>query len=300
MRASSVSLPTPLEWKTVLRLIQFRKQYKQQKARAHSTAAAAKFTAYENAPFKAVQLPTSCEYPPQWEPAAGPQSFTSSTPVLIANCRSWKKEEEEEGCTRWLSSWLALAKRHGFSQGQLCRTAEPGPWGWAAAQSWTLPNGLGKTTVAPVTLTSRDLRALVFNSSNKNRGSSQLPVKPNPCLLPYTLRSLFHHRFVCHSWPLGTEQPTSHPTGLVQPSAQLQDMSGALTALEAWKSILMGRIFEREDFCVADSQRGLSTRSSLFTHVLFHKIFNNMPKSFPTQQSMLESFWPMLVLRQSR
>lgn len=34
-----------------------------------------KFTEYENAQFKAVQLSTSCVYPPQPGAAAGPQRF---------------------------------------------------------------------------------------------------------------------------------------------------------------------------------------------------------------------------------
>lgn len=153
-----------------------------------------------------------------------------------------------------------------------------------------MPNGLGKDTVATVTLNSRHLCALFFNFSTKNRGSSQLPVKPSLRLLLYTSHSLCDHRFPCYSWSLGTEPAALHPTGLLQPSAQLQDTSRVLIALGARKSILMGTIFEGEDLCMADSQMCLSTRISLFTHVSFHKIFNNIPKSFPAQQRMLESF----------
>lgn len=137
--------------------------------------------------------------------------------------------------------------------------------------------------MATVPLNSGHLCALFFNFSVKDWGSSQFPVNPNPSLLPHTSHSLSDHHFRCYRWSLGTELATLHPTGLVQPSAQLQDMSRVLIALGARKSILMGSIFEGEDFCMADSQMGLSTRSSLFTHVSFHKIFNNIPKSFPTQ-----------------
>lgn len=77
---------------------------------------------------------------------------------------------------------------------------------------------------------------------------------------------------------------TLYPTELVQPSAQPQDMSQVFIALGPWKSILMGRIFEGEEFYMTDSQVSPSTA------ILFHKMFNNIPKSFPTQQWLLEFF----------
>lgn len=52
---------------------------------------------------------------------------------------------------------------------------------------------------------------------------------------------------------------TLYPTELVQPSAQPQDMSRVFIALGPWKSILMGRIFEGEEFYMVDSQVSLST-----------------------------------------
>lgn len=61
---------------------------------------------------------------------------------------------------------------------------------------------------------------------------------------------------------------TLYPTELVQPSAQPQDMSRVFIALGPWKSILMGRIFEGEEFYMVDSQVSLSTMQFYFIKYL--------------------------------
>jgi len=108
------------------------------------------------------------------------------------------------------------------------------------------------------------MRAL---SSIKNRDSSQLAVSPSLSLLPYTLHSLFDHHFPCHSWSSGTELATLHPTGLVQLSAQLPGHITNFDGPWSMESILMGRIFEGEDFCLGQTLKWVSAQGFLFSSI---------------------------------
>lgn len=136
---------------------------------------------------------------------------------------------------------------------------------WAAALNRILPDpsGQGKATRGTAALNSKDLRALSFQLFNQQFTESQFSVKSNLSLLAYISHNLFDHhlQLVIRD---RDDYFTPHGARLAEPSAQLQDRSCVLTALGAWKSILMGRVFEGEDFCMAVSQMCLSTRISLF------------------------------------
>lgn len=155
--------------------------------------------------------------------------------------------------------------------GQLCSTnmtMSCNTWTAALKQDLANPSRQGKAIRRTATLNSRNLRALSFQLFSQQFTESPFFVKSDLSLppIPYTMCLT-----ITYSWSLGTEMTTLHPTGLVEPSAQFQDRSRVLTALGAGKSILMGRVFEGEDFCMADSQMCLST-NPLFTYVSFHKI----------------------------
>lgn len=116
-------------------------------------------------------------------------------------------------------------------------------------------------------------------SSVKNRGSSQLPGRPNPYLLLYASHSLSSLSVL----KLVIRNRAGYYTHkeLVQPSAQPQNMPQVFIVLEAWESLFMGRIFDGEKFHMA-----LLNEPHHYV-ILFHKILNNIPKSFSTSQRLL-------------